>query len=304
MNLIISVPLNVAIAESLGKKGTEGNLTFYNRVIDNNAIVVLFPTNIKNNIINVAESMLLSDLILISTSIIDKTFGEVILAASLTKKHIIFTDDNDIKEYITSAKIKNFEIVSNDNILNTIINYSKLISTNSNNNLSRVDIDRAFTVKGIGNVALGFVTKGTIKVHDELYHNSGKKVIIKSIQSHDIDVDTAIPNMRVGLALKGIDSNEIEKGDILLSKPFNKTTKILTRVVINSLEENKRKLSKGENYMFVSNFQHTNIVVDNINEAENTVDLLLNTPLYLESNDSFFLLQNKAPRIFAYGEVI
>ncbi|MCL5434032.1 MAG: EF-Tu/IF-2/RF-3 family GTPase [Candidatus Marsarchaeota archaeon] len=306
MNYIISVPLDVSIAEFLGKKGTEGSLTFYNKIIDKNAIVILFPTNIEN-MISVAESMLLSDIIIISTSNIDKFFGEVIIAAALTKKHIIFTDDNNIEKYIKDIEIKDFEFASKTELINCILKYNYPISATDNNmkdNYSRVDLDRAFTVKGIGNVALGIITKGVINLHDELYCNSGKKVLIKSIQTHDINIESAIPKMRVGLALKGINADEISKGDILLSKQFNKLSTVTAKININILEADNKKILQGEQYILVSNFMHAIVTINNFNKLEKIIEISLNNPSYFEKGDIFFLLQNRTPRIFAFCEVI
>jgi len=77
-----------------------------------------------------------------------------------------------------------------------------------------VYIDRAFTVKGVGTVALGFVLSGTVSIHTQLRPvpaNGDVKVDVKGIQMNDIDVDSASRGMRVGLLLRGVDPKELEK---------------------------------------------------------------------------------------------
>jgi selenocysteine-specific translation elongation factor len=75
-------------------------------------------------------------------------------------------------------------------------------------------VDRAFNVKGIGTVALGFVLSGTVSVHDELRLLPLPKETVaevKGIQINDEDYDTAGRGMRVGLALRGVDARDMQK---------------------------------------------------------------------------------------------
>ena len=74
-------------------------------------------------------------------------------------------------------------------------------------------IDRAFPVRGVGTVALGFVLAGSVSVHDELRPLPGGKeavVEVKGIQISDEDFESAGRGIRVGLALRGIDASELE----------------------------------------------------------------------------------------------
>ena len=71
-----------------------------------------------------------------------------------------------------------------------------------------VYIDRAFNVKGVGLVVLGFVLSGTISVHDKLRllpSESGKLADVKGIQVSDEDQQTVGRGIRVGLSLKGVE---------------------------------------------------------------------------------------------------
>ena len=75
-------------------------------------------------------------------------------------------------------------------------------------------IDRAFTVKGVGTVALGFVLSGTVRVHDQLRPipgPDGLRVDVKGIQVNDVDFDSAGRGIRVGLSLRGADPSELER---------------------------------------------------------------------------------------------
>ncbi|MDG7020921.1 MAG: hypothetical protein JRN23_03205 [Nitrososphaerota archaeon] len=76
-----------------------------------------------------------------------------------------------------------------------------------------VYIDRAFSVKGVGVVALGFVLGGTVSVHDELrlIPGDGKTAEVRGIQVSDVDHESVGRGLRVGLSLKGVDVDDLDK---------------------------------------------------------------------------------------------
>ncbi len=91
---------------------------------------------------------------------------------------------------------------------------------------SKVLIDHVFPVQGIGTVALGLVTKGQVKA-GQMYDlvPVQNKVILRSIQKQDRDFKTAEEGDRVGLALKGIKSDNIDRNSIFCSLGSMKTSK-------------------------------------------------------------------------------
>jgi len=75
-------------------------------------------------------------------------------------------------------------------------------------------VDRAFTVKGVGTVALGFVLSGTVSIHDQLRPIPGPAALradVKGIQVNDVDHDSAGRGIRVGLSLRGVEPKDLEK---------------------------------------------------------------------------------------------
>lgn len=77
-----------------------------------------------------------------------------------------------------------------------------------------VYIDRAFTVKGVGTVALGFVLSGTVSVHDQLRPVPGPEGVradVKGIQVNDVDMGSAGRGIRVGLSLRGVEPKDLER---------------------------------------------------------------------------------------------
>jgi len=75
-------------------------------------------------------------------------------------------------------------------------------------------VDRAFTVKGVGTVALGFVLSGKVSIHDQLRPIPGPADVradVKGIQVNDLDFDSAGRGIRVGLSLRGVEARDLEK---------------------------------------------------------------------------------------------
>ncbi len=75
-------------------------------------------------------------------------------------------------------------------------------------------IDRAFSVKGVGVVVLGFVLGGEVSVHDQLrlIPNAGeKRAEVRGIQVSDEDHESVGRGLRVGLSLKGVELKDLDK---------------------------------------------------------------------------------------------
>ena len=80
----------------------------------------------------------------------------------------------------------------------------------------RLWVDRAFSVKGAGTVVTGTLAAGTIAVGDELMLRD-RKVAVRGLQSENASVSSAGPVSRVAVNLRGVDADEIHRGDALLS---------------------------------------------------------------------------------------
>ena len=293
MNYIVSVPVNENVASFIGKKGSDEGIIFFNRKMDADVIVAIMPYAREERLYqSLAETMLISGQIVISTEAVDKFLGEIIVAASLLEKHSIVLNENDVSRMI-SGLLKDYEVCGREDLLGKIVAHKEQYDGEL-----RIDVDKAFPVKGIGTVVLGVVTRGKVKVHDNLYHSSGKQVMIKSIQSQDVDVQEAGYGTRVGLAVKGIEYEEIDKGDLLTSKQLQKA-KGMTAVLRTSSFANE-KIEAGKRYMLVSNFSHVIAKVDEIDGPNAKISF--EKPIAILQGDSFMLIRDQSPRIFASGK--
>jgi selenocysteine-specific elongation factor len=82
---------------------------------------------------------------------------------------------------------------------------------------TRLAVDRAFSLRGIGTVATGTLWSGSVGEGDELLlEPAGVAVRVRSVQVHDRAVDRAEAGQRVAVALPGIERGEVVRGDVLV----------------------------------------------------------------------------------------
>jgi selenocysteine-specific elongation factor len=80
----------------------------------------------------------------------------------------------------------------------------------------RLWVDRAFTVRGSGTVVTGTLAAGTVAVGDELQLGD-RRARVRSVQSLGEPVDAVGAVARVALGLRGVDRDEVDRGDALLT---------------------------------------------------------------------------------------
>ena len=79
----------------------------------------------------------------------------------------------------------------------------------------RLPVQDVYTITGIGTVPVGRVETGTLKVGEKIiFLPSGKSGEVKSIEMHHEAVTQAEPGDNVGFNVRGIDKNDIRRGDI------------------------------------------------------------------------------------------
>ncbi len=80
----------------------------------------------------------------------------------------------------------------------------------------RLPIDRVFTVSGFGAVVTGTLSGGTLSLGDNVeLQPTGRAGRVRGLQSYRRDVETAAPGSRVAVNVAGINSGDIQRGDML-----------------------------------------------------------------------------------------
>ncbi len=294
--VVAALPNDPELAAWLGKKGSVNGITFYNRKDNDLSVVVLTPTDPAEKFYAVAEAVSLADVVIISTKKIDALFGEAVLAASLVGKKMLLTNENDVGELMRGPLAGSFEKTSNGEILEKL---RKLEEGLEEAHGVRVEVDKAFQVKGVGTVLLGIVRRGTVKIHDTLKLGDGKEVFVRSIQVQDDNREEAGKGARVGLAVKGIDEKDVEKGEVLSETALRRRKEIEMDIKLSGIAAKTNP--DGMRCSLVYGFSVSGC---RIAAGENGRYIAhLDKPLQLEAGDAVLLLKESQPRIFASGVV-
>ena len=82
---------------------------------------------------------------------------------------------------------------------------------------TRLYVDRAFTIDGVGTVVTGTLWSGSIAPGDALrVEPSGLATRARSVQVHDVPVDEAEAGQRVAVNLPGVTRTQLRRGDALV----------------------------------------------------------------------------------------
>ena len=105
-------------------------------------------------------------------------------------------------------------------------------------------VEDVFSITGRGTVATGRIERGKVKVGDEMElvgFGSEKKTIITGVEMFRKLLDEGVAGDNVGLLLRGVDKNEIERG-MVIAKPGSITphTKFEAEVYVLTKEEGGR----------------------------------------------------------------
>lgn len=85
----------------------------------------------------------------------------------------------------------------------------------------RLPIDRVFTIKGFGTVVTGSVISGRITVGDEAeVLPSMRRIKIRGLQSYGKDVHDVAIGQRAALNLQGVEKEDVERGETIVSPGF------------------------------------------------------------------------------------
>jgi elongation factor Tu len=83
-------------------------------------------------------------------------------------------------------------------------------------------VEDVFTITGRGTVATGRVERGTVKVGDEVeivgFTEKSKKTVVTGVEMFRKILDSAIAGDNIGALLRGVQRNEVERGQVL-AKP-------------------------------------------------------------------------------------
>jgi selenocysteine-specific translation elongation factor len=218
----VSVVLGRDLAGALGKKGTVSDVSMYNSKMGDAVLSFVEPSSYPDKIQSLVSSVNMADQALLRIEALDASLAESVGAldmAGLSKGFIIYgssVNPDAVKPLLAGTVVSSYELVDDQPM--AVKERLALLDIKRDGPVI-VQVDHSFPVKGVGTVALGVVKQGVLKRHDNLSILPQKmKVMVKSLQVHDVDMDEAGTCLRVGVALKDIRPEDIPRGSILASE--------------------------------------------------------------------------------------
>ena len=161
-------------------------------------------------------------------------------------------------------------------------------------------VEDVFSISGRGTVATGRVERGTVKMNDNVeivgLQDEPKTTVITGIEMFHKLMDSAEAGDNVGLLLRGVNKNEIERGQVLC-KPgsINPHTKFVGQVYVLTEKEGGRSKPFFSNYrpqFYIRTTDVTGIITlkdtDMAKPGDNlTMEVELITPIAIENGLKF-----------------
>ncbi|MGE0015363.1 MAG: EF-Tu/IF-2/RF-3 family GTPase [Candidatus Methanomethylophilaceae archaeon] len=224
-NLNVAVLGAKDVAGEIGKKGTVTDITFFELKKGNDSVTLLEPSKYPEKMSSIFYTVEMAEFAILVVDKIDSFLGETIVIADcvgIPKGWIVlrnYIQPEQLKPLIAGTCMENYEFKE----LEPITMRDELLKLAADQNRKPGDgtsgscpVDSHFNVKGVGTVVLGSVAEGHFRKHDKMTVLPLKReVVLKSIQKHDVDADDAVKGDHVGLALRGIESDELDRGFVL-----------------------------------------------------------------------------------------
>lgn len=235
-NLMVAVVGAHGYSSALAKKGTATDITMYNLKKGENTVTLIEPERYPERLAPLFYAASEAKKAVVVVDELSATLGESLVmlqCCSINSGYFVlrnYVPKEKIEPLIKNTVLEKFKFLPDDanvlreNLLKDAAQQqpSEVAATGT------VSVDHAFNVKGVGVVVLGVVVNGGITKHSILrVLPSSKTAQVRSIQKHDDDFDTASENDRVGLALKNVDVEEVNRGTVLTTDPTLKTSKTL-----------------------------------------------------------------------------
>lgn len=300
------------IGSGLGKKGTESDLVFWNKKERELAVTAIAPVTYPERVAPMLQLASLCDFPILVADVLDAALGETVIALSATEKKglLVLRNPETADRVRALARDRLRGWISMDwNGEESLRRIRELLPglapPRDASSLCTVVLDHAFAVRGVGTVALGFVRRGILRVHDELrLAPLDKSVLVRSIQRFDEDQAEAPPGSRVGVALKGVESNEIERGALLTADAGVVSSAGATVRPFHRVEFAKDPVEAGKSGLHLQVGLYARPVVPT--EVGTQLSVTADQPLPLYPGERAFLAVLRGPgtlRILGYGLV-
>jgi len=299
-HLCVGVFHDEGLGRELGKRGTASDLLMFNRKTDERIYSFIAPASEKIAVKSQMASAI--DAAVVSCAVISSELGETILlldALGVREGVLVlplYADRDRVAAMVRGTSLALFHVMERNpvEILECLSSMAVVRDTASP---TVVVVDHSFSVKGVGEVVLGFVRQGIVRRHDRLrLLPTDKEVIVRSIQVQDKDFEEAAAGSRVGLLIKDATVEEMKRGSLLCAPGAAQLASSVTL----SFVQNRYYLEMRTGLFHVAvGMQTVPALVTSVNDGN--VVFGLEKPVGFTSADRFLLLDLNAKKMHLMG---
>jgi len=314
-NITVAILGALDYGNNLAKKGTSTDITLYNLKKGEDTVTFIEPTRYPERLAPLFYACALAKKAIVVVDEINATFGEslVMLQCSDIKSGYIilrnYIPKEKIQPLIKGTSLEKFEFINDDPnlIREKLLLEAAEQKPAGQQPVGTVSVDHAFNVKGVGVVILGIVVYGVVQKHATLnVLPAAKTAQVRSIQKHDDEFDVAGECDRVGLALKNVEVEDLDRGAVLTNEPSIKTSTALKAQA--SLVKYWQTPIKPGMVMHIGHWtQFITAKVDAATDTGNwrkpTLALTLDKPLVYRPNDKAVLMYLEGAKLRVAGVV-
>lgn len=301
-NLTIGLFHDDTFGRELGRKGTESDILMFNKKMEE--YIFTFMNPVDDKIIPKSQIAASIDAAIIVFNAISREVGETVVmldsfgvSDGIAVTSLYATPDQ-IAAITKDTSVGSFIVGTRDSA--KILEVLKgLRPRRDMDSPAMVAVDHSFSVKGVGEVVLGFVKKGIVRKYDALtLLPANKEVVVRSIQMQDEDFDQAEAGARVGLAIKNATIEEMRRGSVLCAPG---SVKASSRLEL-SFQKNSFYSSeiRKEDFHATVGMQTVPITITNASATKLSIET--KKPVAYTPNDIFLLLDLNATRTRIMGK--
>lgn len=229
---MVTVHGSQGYGNGLGKKGTSTDITLYNLKKGEDTVTLVEPNRYPERLAPLFFATSEAKKAIVVVDELNATFGESLVmlqCCGVDSGYFIlrnYIPKEKVEPLIKGTILEKFEFLPDDaNALREKLLADAAQQKPAESNTGTAPVDHAFNVKGVGVVVLGVVINGTITKHAAMKVLPGAKTAqVRSIQKHDDEFDSASEGDRVGLALKNVEVEDLDRGTVLTTDPSIKET--------------------------------------------------------------------------------
>ena len=150
----------------------------------------------------------------------------VITKADLADGDFIDLVEEELAEFVSGTFLEGAPVVrvssttgtGLDRLVSILDELTGRVKARRTSGTFRLPVDRVFSMKGFGTVITGTLLSGGIKTGEEVaVMPRGMKAKVRGIQVHGEQKPEAVAGSRTALNLSGMDRDQLERGDVLIS---------------------------------------------------------------------------------------